>query len=157
MDLAAQLAEVDRLRALDFPVRQVRTPRSGSLPTGVDSGPGYHLADLAVSEDFWADDGSRRAQALDDYEAACQALVELLAARWGDPDPLDLHPYLVRQEEEDGEVPAPLGALCGYVPEVYGWRVGARWTALGVGQWGRESPFQLVLAIAERDAIPAGP
>lgn len=82
MDLAAQLAEVDRLRALDFPARQLRTPAGpGGLLAGLDSGPGYHLADLAVSEDFREDDGSRREQVREDWEAACQGLAGLLAAR----------------------------------------------------------------------------
>lgn len=146
MDLAAQLAEVDRLRALDFPARPVRTP-------ALDSGPGFHLADLAVGEDFTGEDEGRRAETADDFGAACQALIELLARRWGDPEPLDLAPYLMRSAE-GGEVPPPLDALCGYVREVYGWRVGDRWIALGVGQGGASLPFRLVLATADRRAIP---
>lgn len=145
MDLAAQLAEVDRLRALDFPAQPSRS-------AAVHSGPGYHVADLAVSQDFY-DDRDLWAEVADDFEAACQALVELLAERWGEPEPLDLYPYLVRQLE-GGSVPPPLDELCGYVSEVYGWRVGDRWIALGVGQEDRELPFQLVLAIGERDAVP---
>jgi hypothetical protein len=147
MDLAAQIAEVDRLRALGFPAQRVRT-------SAVHSGPGFHLAELAVSEDFLEDGGSRREEVADDFEAACQALIERLADRWGEPEPLDLYPYLLRQEE-GGRVPPPLDVLCGYVSEVYGWRVGARWIALGIGQGDRELPYQLVLAIGERHVAPA--
>ncbi|MEE4543835.1 hypothetical protein V2S66_17890 [Streptomyces sp. V4-01] len=146
MDLAAQIAEVDRLRALDFPAQRVRTP-------AVHSGPGFHLAELAVSEDPHGDGGSRREEVADDFEAACQALIERLADRWGEPEPLDLYPFLLRQEE-GAPVPPPIDVLCGHVSEVYGWRVGARWIALGVGQGDRELPYQLVLAIGEGD-VPA--
>jgi hypothetical protein len=143
MDLVAQLATVDLLRAREFPARRVR---SGA----VESGPGFHVADLEVSEDFWEDDGSRRPVVADDFGAACQALVEILARRWGDPRTVDLAPYqsVLR---EGGTVPPPLEMLCGYVPEVYGWQVGDRWIAVGVGQWDAGLPFQLVAAIGERD------
>lgn len=147
MDLAAQIAEVDRLRALDFPAQRVRT-------SAASSGPGFHLAELAVSEDFLEDGGSCREEVADDFEAACQALIERLADRWGEPEPLDLYPFLQRQEE-GGPVPPPIGELCGRVSEVYGWRVGTRWIALGIGQGDREMPYQLVLAIGERDLLPA--
>jgi len=147
MDLAAQLAEVDRLRALEFPAQRVTS-------AAVESGPGYHIADLAVSEDFHEADPGRWEAVADDFEAACQALIELLAQRWGEPQPLDLYPYLIRLEE-GGQVPPPLDRLCGYVSEVYGWTVADRWIALGVGQGDRELPFQLVLAVGERDALPS--
>lgn len=145
MDLVAQLATVDVLRARDFPAQRVR---SGA----VDSGPGFHVADLAVSEDFWDDAGSRRAVVGDDFGAACQALVEILARRWGEPHTVDLAPYLARLDE-GGTVPPPLGMLCGYLPEVYGWQVDDRWIAVGVGQWDGELPFQLVVAVGERGVV----
>ncbi|MBY8878310.1 hypothetical protein [Actinacidiphila acidipaludis] len=147
MDLAAQLAEVDRLRALEFPARRVTS-------AAVESGPGYHVADLAVSEDFHDADVVRREAVAEDFEAACQALIELLAQRWGEPQPLDLYPYLIRLEE-GGQVPPPLDLICGYVSEVYGWTVGDRWMALGIGQGDRELPFQLVLAVGEAGALPS--
>ncbi|HEY5836576.1 hypothetical protein [Streptomyces sp.] len=146
MDLAAQLAEVDRLRLLGFPAQRVR---GGA----VASGPGFHLADLAVSEDLGDIDPARRAEIEDDFGAACQALVELLARRWGDPEPLDLAPYLSRLVES-GDVPPPLDRLCGLTAEVYGWRVADRWIAVGVGRGDAESPYELVLAIGERERIP---
>jgi hypothetical protein len=148
MDLAAQLAEVDRLRALEFPAQRVTS-------TAVESGPGYHLADLAVSPDLHDEDPGRWEAVADDFEAACQALIELLAQRWGEPRPLDLYPYLIRMEE-GGRVPPPLDLLCGYVSEVYGWTVDGRWIALGVGQGDRELPFQLVLAVGDSGALPTG-
>jgi hypothetical protein len=144
MDLAVQLAEVDRLRLLPFPGRRVRRGT-------VTSGPGFHLAALAVGEDPHDGDPGLAAQAEDDFRAWCQALVELLSARWGDPETVDLSVFLERAAS-GGSVPPPLDALCGFVPEVYGWRVGDRWTAVGVGQGDRALPPQLVLAIGERSA-----
>lgn len=145
MDLAAHLATVDLLRARDFPAQRVRAG-------AVESGPGFHLAVLAVSEAFWEDDGSRWAAVEDEFGAVCQALVELLAQRWGEPETLDLGPYLTRLDKGLPVLP-PLDVLCGYLPEVHGWRVADRWIALGVGQWDGELPFQLVLAVAERDIV----
>ncbi|HEY3479504.1 MAG TPA: hypothetical protein VGL02_11475 [Streptomyces sp.] len=142
MDLVAQLATVDHLRAREFPARRVR---SGA----VESGPGFHVADLEVSEDFWQDDGSRRPEVAEDFGAACQALVEILSRRWGDPRTLDLAPFQAVLDE-GGTVPPPLEMLCGCLPEVYGWQVGERWIAVGVGQRDARLPFQLVVAMGER-------
>lgn len=144
MDLAAQLAEVDRLRARPFPAQRVREG-------AVASGPGFHVADLAVSEDLDDADPARWEEVRDDYEALCQALVELLAARWGDPETLDLQPLLAAMEEAT-TVPPPLDDLCAYVPEVYGWRVGDRWIGVGIGRGGAALPCHLVLAVGERTA-----
>ncbi|WP_225849693.1 hypothetical protein [Streptomyces sp. HPF1205] len=165
MDLAALLAEVDRLRRLPFPARR------GHRGTVV-SGPGFHLAALAVSEDLHDPHGAdpgRAAHAEDDFRAWCQALVELLSARWGEPETLDLYPFLERRTaggptagaSPEGRPPPPLDELCGFVPEVYGWRVGDRWTAVGVGQGERGLPLQLVVATADRavyeQAVAPGP
>lgn len=144
MDLAAQLAEVDRLRRLPFPAQRVREG-------AVVAGPGFHIEDLAVGEDFHDSDPARRAGAEEDFTVWCQALVDLLGARWGEPETVDLYAILIRSM--DGEkVPAPLDELCRYVPEMYGWLVGERWIALGVGRWDGELPLQLVLAVGERAA-----
>lgn len=147
MDLAAQLAEVDRLRRLPFPARR---DHRGT----VISGPGFHMAALAVGEDLHGADPGRAVEAEEDFRAWCQALVELLTARWGEPETLDLSPYLELQAV-GGSVPAPLDELCGFVPEMYGWRVGDRWTAVGVGQGDRGLPLQLVVATAERAVYEA--
>jgi hypothetical protein len=151
MDLAAQIAEVDRLRVLDFPARRLHdaTRRSG---------PGFHLAVLAA-----------------DREADAEALVERLAGRWGEPEVLDLLPY--RAEHLRGiRVPPVLQELCAGAPgvcEVYGWRVGDRWTAVGVGvpdgpdaldtldtledagaRHGRRPRYRIVLAVGQETAVP---
>ncbi|MBM9509562.1 hypothetical protein [Actinacidiphila acididurans] len=144
MDLAAQLAEVDRLRRLPFPAQRVREG-------AVVGGPGFHIEDLAVSEDFHDSDPARRAEAEEDFTVWCQALVDLLGTRWGEPETVDLYAILIRSMDGE-EVPAPLDELCGYVPEMYGWLVGERWIALGVGQWDGGLPLQLVLAVGERTA-----
>jgi hypothetical protein len=142
MDLAAQIAEVDRMRALDFPARRLRDAARRS-------GPGFHLAVLAA-----------------DREADAEALVERLAGRWGEPEVLDLLPYRA-QQRRGIPVPPVLAELCADAPgvgEVYGWRVGERWTAVGVGVAdapgdsgtgdGRRSPYRIVLAVGQETAVP---
>ncbi|MCW2873851.1 hypothetical protein [Actinacidiphila oryziradicis] len=128
MDLAAHLSAIDLLRAR----------------------PGCHITDLQISEDFWEDDGSRRPRVRNDFGAGCQALVDLLTERWGEPEVLDLGGHL-EQLVAGERVAPPLDALCGYVPELYLWRPDGRWTAIGVGQGGEELPFQLVAAVSDGD------
>lgn len=52
---------------------------------GFDGEPDFHLAELATSEDFWEDDGTRRVIVEDRYEAERDGLGFLLTARWGTP------------------------------------------------------------------------
>ena len=128
MDLTAHLTAIDLLRAR----------------------PGCHVIDLQVSDDFWADDGTRRHQSLDDFEAGCQALVLLLTERWGEPEVLDLAGHLELLSAGEHVIP-PLDILCGHVPELYLWRADGRWTAIGIGQHSPDLPFQLVAATSDGD------
>ncbi|MET9878548.1 hypothetical protein ABZZ36_28525 [Actinacidiphila glaucinigra] len=148
MDLPGHVATVDALRARPFPARE---ERSGA----VESGPGYHIADLRIGEDFWDADGdpADRRQAEDDMEAECQALVEVFTERWGVPETVDLAAHLERLV--DGEpVPRPLRTLCNYAHEAWAWRVDGRWIGVCVGQRDRELPLQLVAAVADAASVP---
>ncbi|MET7765156.1 hypothetical protein ABZS86_15840 [Streptomyces sp. NPDC005355] len=139
--LAQYVATIDLLRARDFPAQRGTSER-------VESGPGFHVADLRVSEDFWDADLTRVEEVLEEFEAELSVLVHALTVRWGAPAVLDLTGHLERQAMGE-PVPPPLDALCGYVPELHIWRVDDRWVGLGVGQGDRELPFQLLLAVGE--------
>ncbi|MEU5609805.1 hypothetical protein AB0H03_13910 [Streptomyces sparsogenes] len=138
---ADHLATIDLLRARDFPDRP-------GVAGSVASGPGFHVADLLVSEDFWDADLERLMEVEEEFEAELEALVQVLSLRWGEPEVLDLTGHLERQAMGE-PVPEPLASLCGYVGRVYGWRTGGRWIGLGIGQGDRELPLQLVAAIGE--------
>lgn len=148
MDLPGHLAAVDALRARPFPARR---ERSGA----VASGPGFHVADLRISEDFRDADGDaeHRRRAQEELEAECQALIEVLALRWGEPETVDLDVHLERSFHGE-PVPPPLDTLCGYASEAWAWRVADRWIGVCVGQWGPELPLQLLAAVGDAGAVP---
>ncbi|MFF7388222.1 hypothetical protein ACFZAE_07130 [Streptomyces scabiei] len=137
------LAVIDRLRSEEFP------PEPGRSDVGT-AGPGYHVAELRTSADFWEDDGSRREETEEQYEAERDALSELLTARWGAPAVFSL--WSVLDRSLDGEdIPEPWAGLSSHVPDLHLWQVDGRWVALGVSQWDKELPFQLVALITETD------
>ncbi|HCA85095.1 MAG TPA: hypothetical protein DEQ61_06140 [Streptomyces sp.] len=144
MTTAQQLETVDRLRTRPFPAER------GWSADGAYGGPGFHLADLLVSEKFWEDDGSRRAEAEEQFDAELVALVTLLGRRWGEPEELDLGEHLLRSVEGE-PVPEPLSLVCGHVGTLYAWRVGGRRLAVGLGRQGTESPIQLLVLVAAGD------
>jgi hypothetical protein len=141
--LARYLAEIDRLRAGAFPAQHGRE-------ADVVSGPGYHTVELSTSEEFWDDDGTRRAAAEEQYEAECGALSMLLTSRWGEPQLMSLAGVLLRAAEGE-EIPEPWRELSAGVPYVELWRAGDRWIAVGVSRLGPELPFQLVAAVTVND------
>ncbi|MFG3509555.1 hypothetical protein ACGF5F_29095 [Streptomyces sp. NPDC047821] len=143
MTTARHLTAIDRLLSLPFPGAFGRTDRGCS-------GVGYHLVDLATSEDFWDDDGTRREIVEEQYEAERDALAVLLTARWGEPQVFSL--WSVFDRGMSGEdIPDPWDALSQSVPDVHLWRADGRWIALGVAQGDTELPFQLVAAVTETD------
>ncbi|MFK4274096.1 hypothetical protein, partial [Streptomyces milbemycinicus] len=142
---ADHVTAIDRQRARDF-------PRQRAVDGRVASGPGFHVADLRVSEDFWDADPARVEEVLEEFEAELGALVQALTLRWGAPAVLDLTDSLERSAMGE-PVPPPLDTLCGYVPELHIWHVDGRWVGLGVGQGDRELPFQLLVAIGEEGTI----
>ncbi|ARP73916.1 hypothetical protein LK07_03930 [Streptomyces pluripotens] len=146
MDIAKCLALIDLLCTEEFPAHRCRTD------TGT-GGPGFLIAELQTSGDFFEDDGTERAEAEAQYEADRDALGERLAERWGPADVFSL--FSVFQRGMEGEETAqPWGTLASHVPDVHLWRVDpGRWVALGVSQWDGELPFQL-LAIVTTAAPP---
>ncbi|MEE1755452.1 hypothetical protein [Streptomyces sp. SP18CS02] len=143
MTTARHLATIDLLRSRPFPGQRGRSDVG-------DSGPGYHVAELSTSEDFWEDDGTRRTAVEEQYEAERDALAEVLGVRWGAPQVFSL--WSLAQRSMDGEeIPEPWGVLSSHVPDVHLWRTGDRWTALGVSQWDKELPFQLLAVVTETD------
>ncbi|GHI09385.1 hypothetical protein AQI88_31955 [Streptomyces cellostaticus] len=144
MDIANHLAVIDRLCAREFPAEHGRT----DVGTG---GPGYLIAELQTSGDFYEDDGTEREETQAQYEADRDALGERLAERWGPADRISL--YSAFRQSMEGEEPAePWGTLASHVPDVQLWRTeSGRWAALGVSQWDGELPFQLLAVITETD------
>ncbi|MGW7610699.1 hypothetical protein ACWGKW_26150 [Streptomyces sp. NPDC054766] len=145
MTIAQHLAVIDRLCSEDFPSEHSRS----DVGSG---GPGYRMAELATSEDFWEADGAAREETEEQYEADRDGLSGLLTRRWGHPDVLSLSSVLDRVT--DGEdIPEPWGVLSSHVPDVYLWKPAGhdRWLALGISQWDRELPFQLLAVITETD------
>jgi len=145
MDIARCLDTVDLLCTRDFPREH------GSTDAG-PGGPGYLVAALETSDDFWDDDGTRREETEEQYEADRDGLTERLTDRWGPPQHISLARTLERSM--DGEdIPRPWAWLSQHVPDVQLWRHpgSARWVALGVSQWDRELPFELLALVTEID------
>ncbi|MFI6693763.1 hypothetical protein ACIBLA_18790 [Streptomyces sp. NPDC050433] len=143
MSTAQHLATIDLLCARPFPAERIGS-EAGT------SGPGYHLAELASGEGFWADDGTRRVTEAEQYEAECAALASLLAARWGEAELVSLWSTRVRAGEGE-EIPEPWRELSDGVGHAHLWRTGSRWVAVGVSWQGDDQPFQLLVAVTEID------
>ncbi|MFD9116205.1 hypothetical protein [Streptomyces bottropensis] len=145
MSITQHLAVIDRLCSEAFPAERGRSDVG-------EAGPGYHVAELATSADFWEDDGTRREETEEQYEADRDALAERLAERWGAPSVFSLWSVLDRSMEGE-EIPGPWATLSHHVPDVHLWQADGhgRWVALGVSQWDKELPFQLVALITEID------
>ncbi|MFJ9823738.1 hypothetical protein ACIRSU_05100 [Streptomyces sp. NPDC101160] len=143
MDRTQHLAAIDELVGRAFPER---AERSGIR----DSGPGHHVVALATSEEFWEDDGTRRLAVEEQYEAERDGLSTLLGARWGPPQVFSLWSVLDRSLSGE-HIPEPWGGVSCHVPDLHLWRAGERWIALGVSQWDKELPFQLLALVTTVD------
>ncbi|MFI2781406.1 hypothetical protein [Streptomyces sp. ALB3] len=125
MTTAHHLRLIDGMRTKDFPLERVP---SGS---GV-SGPGYHTALLVGGDDQEGDGADReehRVQCLAEHDA----LLTLLALRWGEPQVVSL--WSAQERMMAGEVIAepwaePV-ASCDYLQL---WRTGGRWIAVALHQ-----------------------
>ncbi|CAM5655974.1 hypothetical protein [Streptomyces aurantiogriseus] len=143
MDIARWLDTIDLLCTRDFPAEYGRT----DVGTG---GPGHLVAELQTSDDFWEDDGTQGEETEAQYDADRDGLTERLTDRWGPPHRISLASILERSM--DGEdIPEPWGSLSAHVPDVHLWQLPgtARWMALGVSQWDKELPFQLLAVVTE--------
>ncbi|MFF1380029.1 hypothetical protein [Streptomyces sp. NPDC058308] len=152
MSTAQHLAAIDLLRFREFPAEHGRS-ECGS------EGPGYHMAELLTSDSFWEDDGTLWQATEEQYEAERDALAVLLADRWGPPQRFSLASLFERavraeaaEEGDEGEeIPEPWAQLSSAVPDLHLWRADGRWIALGVAQWDKELPFQLLAVVTETD------
>ncbi|MFI1561469.1 hypothetical protein ACH4ZX_00110 [Streptomyces sp. NPDC020490] len=145
MDIARCLATIDVLCVRDFPAAHGRT----DVGSG---GPGYLMAELLTSDDFWEDDGTRWEETRTQYEADRDGLTERLTERWGPPHAVSLASTFLRSQ--DGQDPAePWATLSAHVPDVHLWKIPGtgRWLALGVSQWDKELPFQLLAVVTPAD------
>ncbi|MGW6056287.1 hypothetical protein [Streptomyces sp. NPDC055189] len=149
MSTAQHLAAIDLLRSREFPVEHGRSDDG-------DGGPGYRIAELLTSDDFWDADITQVEAAADQYEAERDGLSVLLAERWGAPQIFSLASVLERAQGDgydsaSEDIPEPWGTLSSSVPDLHLWRADGRWIALGVSQWDRELPFQLLAVVTEID------
>ncbi|MEV6833637.1 hypothetical protein AB0N17_03740 [Streptomyces sp. NPDC051133] len=145
MDIAKCLSVVDLLCAREFPTAHGRTDHG-------ESGPGYHMAALRTSGDFWEGDGTEWEETAAQYEADRDGLTERLTDRWGPPQRFSLRSVLVRTMEGE-EIEEPWAGLSEHVPDVHLWRACAsdRWVALGVSHGYEELPFRLLGIVTEVD------
>jgi hypothetical protein len=141
MAIEDRLGIVDDLLVLPFPAEDTgEGDRS--------SGPGHHVRVLQASRDFWDDPSEEIVlTAQEEMNTVLQAMVAALTARWGEPDPVDLEPYLWGESA----VPEPVNQLCQISAEMLVWHRpdAGRWVALAVGQGDREFPIELLAAIGE--------
>ncbi|MFB9833669.1 hypothetical protein [Actinoallomurus acaciae] len=130
---------VDDLLSLPFPPPPPRDDGSG--------GPGHHLRVLRASRDFWDDRDEEIVEAAEEeIDAALRALATALTARWGEPETIDLEPYLWSEDP----APEPIIRLCQVSGSMLVWRRPAgRWLALTVGQADPEFPIELLAAVGE--------
>ncbi|MDQ0795459.1 hypothetical protein [Streptomyces sp. B1I3] len=145
----ARLALIDTALALPFPAGEE------SEDSGVrSSGPGYHLITLQASRDFWDDRSPELVEpAEQEIEDEFGVLATALTGRWGEPETVDLWPYL---EAVDGSPPEPMGQLCSLAGSMQVWRVpgSGRWIGLAVGQADPEFPIWLLAAVGGTGTLP---
>ncbi|MCX4743935.1 hypothetical protein OG455_00130 [Kitasatospora sp. NBC_01287] len=148
-----RLLVIDRLSALPFPRVEERPGKESSW-----GGPGYHLAVLQESQDFWENRSEEIVEAAEqEIETDLATLTAVLTGRWGEPESVDLWPFLgFDNPDPDFVAPEPLGFLCGVAGDMRVWRLrsSGRWVALVIGQADPEWPFQLLAAVGEASSLP---
>ncbi|WP_327117143.1 hypothetical protein OG206_17675 [Streptomyces sp. NBC_01341] len=153
-----RIALIDDLLARPYPAGEE------SEDSGVrSSGPGHHLLILRASRDFWDDRSPELVEpAEQEIEADFSVLATALSERWGEPETVELWPFLdddPRDEDGTGTGPAPepMGQLCNLAGSMQVWRVpgSTRWLGLAVGQADPEFPIWLLAAVGEVEALPA--
>ncbi|MFE4453916.1 hypothetical protein [Streptomyces sp. NPDC056796] len=146
------LAQIDGILARPFPEGE-ESEDSGAR----SSGPGHHLLILRASQDFWDDRSPETVEpAEQEIEDGFSALATVLSERWGEPETVDLWPFLESDDEGAGAVPEPMGQLCNLAGSMQVWRVpgGTRWLGLAVGQADPEFPLWLLAAVGEVATLP---
>ncbi|MBV2357237.1 hypothetical protein KUM39_23155 [Streptomyces sp. J2-1] len=144
MDIVRDLAVIDRLCLREFPEAYGRTDVGAG-------GPGYLIAELRTSGDFYEDDGSDGEETAAQFEAERDALGLLLAERWGETHAFGLGGVFLRSQEGEN-IPEPWATLAAHVPDVQAWHTDSgRWVALGVSHWGAELPLQLLAVVTETE------
>ncbi|MBL3669858.1 hypothetical protein JL475_28515 [Streptomyces sp. M2CJ-2] len=146
------LSIIDRLSALPFPDSEVKPSTKGEW-----GGPGYHLAVLRESQDFWDDRSEDVVEAAErEMEADFAALAGSLTERWGAPETVDLGRYLGFAEPDPGfRAPKSLGFLSGVAVSMQVWRLpsSGRWVGLTIGQADPEWPLQLLVAFGDSSSL----
>ncbi|GGW44592.1 hypothetical protein GCM10010503_21830 [Streptomyces lucensis JCM 4490] len=145
MDIAKCLSLMDLLCAREFPAVHGRSEHG-------ESGPGYHMAALRTSGDFWEDDGTAWEETAAQFEADRDGLAERLTDRWGPPQHFSLRGVLGRAMGGE-DIEEPWAGLSEHVPDVHLWQAtgSGRWVALGVSHWDKELPLQLLGVVTETD------
>ncbi|MCB5163797.1 hypothetical protein LG634_02925 [Streptomyces bambusae] len=136
-----RLSAVDGLLGRPFPERDGWPGADGWW-----GGPGYLLAVLWESRDFWEDRSEEVTEAVErEVERELRVLVERLTSRWGAPEAVELDAYA----EYDGPGDGPLPFLSGVAGSMEVWQPpgSGRWLALAVGQADPEFPVQLLAAV----------
>ncbi|MEU1483894.1 hypothetical protein [Streptomyces sp. NPDC005752] len=149
---ADRLARIDSALTLPFPAGQESEDGGGR-----SSGPGHHLLILRASQDFWDDRSPELVEpAEQEIEDEFSRLATALSERWGEPETVDLWPFLERDDAGAGTVPEPMGQLCNLAGSMQVWRVpgGTRWLGLAVGQADPEFPIWLLAAVGETAVLP---
>ncbi|WP_405693608.1 hypothetical protein [Streptomyces sp. NBC_01185] len=145
-----RLALIDDVLALPFPAGE-ESEDSG----GRSSGPGHHLLILRASQDFWDDRSPELVEpAEQEIEAEFSVLATALSERWGEPETVELWPYLEREDTD--AAPEPMGQLSNLAGSMQVWRVpgSTRWLGLAVGQADPEFPIWLLGAVGETATLP---
>ncbi len=106
-------------------------------------GPGYHIAALQTSEDFWEDDGTAWEETAEQVRGR-PGTASRSGSASGGGSRTGSACYSVLDRTMAGEdVAEPWAGLSGHVPDVQLWRVpqAERWVALGVSQWDKGCRF----------------
>jgi hypothetical protein len=144
--MAASMPSSNQERLLDLAIRSFDDLLDRAFPeeftytgNGGSSGPGHHLVFLQRSQDFWDDPDDERMEAvLAEMEADLDVVADVLTARWGRPDIVDLRGYVFGG-------PEPLESLAQEASEMRVWRPGGdRFVALTIGHGDKELPFDLL-------------
>ncbi len=148
VDLDGSLTLAEELVQRVYPPQRI----TRYVGPGMDvSGPGYHIVSVAVSDDFWEESAERWEEVWDHFETKRAGLVAALTAIWGLPHPRPFHNDLDRAIR--GEPLPPLAeVLVEFVVDADTWYRHGRSVCVSLGQWDKELPIQLVLAVGELGA-----